>query len=117
MPDYMLLLHEKPTDFSAMSPDEIESVINEYIAWSEKTAALGKIRGGHKLRDEGGKHLNGFGDTFRVTDGPFIEANEVIGGVFLIAADDYDDAVATSSDCPHLKYGGRIELREIEPTQ
>ena len=52
----------------------------------------------------------------RVTDGPFIEAKEVIGGYFAIEAADYDEAVRLSSDCPHLKYGGRIELREIQPT-
>lgn len=116
MPNYMLLLHEQPSDFSQLSPEDIEAVIAEYVAWSNKLAAEGKIRGGEKLRDEGGKHLTGFGDDFRVTDGPFIEAKEVIGGYFAIEADDYDEAVRLSSDCPHLKYGGRIELREIQPT-
>lgn len=112
----MLILHEEPMDFSQMSPEDIEAVIGEYVAWSEKVAAAGKLVGGQKLKDEGGKHLSGFADGFRVTDGPYAEAKEVIGGFFTVAADDYDEAVKTSSDCPHLKYGGRIELREIQPT-
>jgi hypothetical protein len=112
----MLLLHEQPADFSQMSPADIEAVIAEYMAWSNNLAAQGKIRGGEKLCDEGGRHLRGFGDEFRVTDGPFVEAKEVIGGYFAIEAADYDEAVRLSSDCPHLKYGGWVELREIQPT-
>ena len=41
----------------------------------------------------------------------------MIGGLFTIKAADYDEAVEISKECPHLKYGGRVELREIEPTQ
>lgn len=116
MPDYLLLLHEQPSDFSQLSPKAIEAVIAEYVAWSQKLQEEGKFAGGQKLKDEGGRHLAGFGPEFRVTDGPFAEAKEVIGGFFAITATDYDEAVEISKECPHLKYGGRIELREIEPT-
>ena len=116
MPNYLLLLHEKPSDFSGLSPDAIQAVIAEYVAWSQKLASEGKLVGGQKLKDEGGKHLNGFGDDFRATDGPFAEAKEVIGGIFTIDAGSYDEAVEISKDCPHLKYGGWIEVREVEPT-
>jgi len=116
MPDYLLLLHERPSDFSGLSNEQIEAVISEYMAWSKKLGAEGKLVGGQKLRDEGGRHLSGYNGDFRVTDGPFAEAKEVIGGFFSITAADYDEAVEISKECPHLKYGGRIELREIEPT-
>ena len=116
MPNYLLLLHEQPSDFSSFSPDQIQAVIEEYTAWSQKLAGDGKLMGGQKLKDEGGRHLSGYNGDFRVTDGPFAEAKAVIGGFFSISAADYNDAVEISKDCPHLKYGGRIELREIEPT-
>jgi len=116
MPNYLLSHHEKPSDFSELSPDAIQAVIAEYVAWSQKVAGQGKLVGGQKLKDEGGKHLNGFGGEFRATDGPFAEAKEVIGGIFTITAEDYDEAVNISKDCPHLKYGGWIEVREVEPT-
>ena len=116
MPDYLLLLHERPSEFSGLSNEQIEAVISEYMAWSQKLGAEGKLVGGQKLRDEGGRHLSGYNGDFRVTDGPFAEAKEVIGGFFSITAADYDEAVEISKECPHLKYGGRIELREIEPT-
>ena len=116
MPNYLLLLHEQPSDFSQYSPEEIEAVIAEYIAWRKKLVADGRYVGSHKLRDEGGRNLTGYNGDFRVTDGPYTETKEVIGGFFSISAADYDEAVEISKDCPHLKYGGRIELREIEPT-
>ncbi len=117
MPNYLLILHEEPMDYSQLSPEQIEAVIGEYIAWSKKLEAEGKYAGGQKLKDEGGKLLSGIDAAFRVTDGPYAEAKEVIGGFFTITAADYDEAVSISKECPHLKFGGRIELREIEPTE
>ncbi|MGD9630174.1 MAG: YciI family protein [Pyrinomonadaceae bacterium] len=116
MANFILLLHEKPSDLSGLSPDEIQSVISEYVEWSQGLAADGKLAGGQKLKDDGGKHLAGTDGDFRVTDGPYAEAKEVIGGFFSINASDYNEAVRISKGCPHLKYGGRIELREVEPT-
>lgn len=117
MPNFMLLLHEQPADFSQFSAEEIEAVIGEYIAWRHQIEAAGHYVGGEKLSDEGGRHLSMNGDGIRVTDGPYTEAKEVIGGYFTISAADYDEAVKVASDCPHLKYGGRIELRRVEATE
>jgi hypothetical protein len=116
MPEYMLILHEEQNDFAELSAEAIQQVIEEYMAWSNAVAETGKMTGGQKLRDDGGRNLVLDGNGLRVTDGPFAEAKEVIGGFFTILADDYEDAVKIASTCPHLKYGGRIELREIEPT-
>ena len=117
MPNYMLLLHEEPMDYSQFSAEEIEAVIGEYVAWRHKVEADGKYVGGEKLKDSGGKRLAGYGAEFRVTDGPYTEAKEVIGGYFTISADNFDEAVKIAEGCPHLKFGGRIELRETEPTE
>ena len=51
----------------------------------------------------------------RVTDGPYSETKEVVGGYFTIEARDYEAALAECRDCPHLEYGGTIEVREVEP--
>ena len=48
-----------------------------------------------------------------VSDGPFVESREIVGGVYVLAARDYDEAVALLSDSPHLRFGS-IEIREIE---
>ena len=111
---YMLLLHDKTTSEMALSPEEIQAVIGEYMAWRDQLAAEGLLIGGEKLADEGGKHLKNVGGEIRVTDGPFAEVKEALGGYFAIKADDYEEAVEISKGCPHLKFGGWIELREID---
>jgi hypothetical protein len=113
----MLLLHESTTGFADLSAEDIQQIIGEYVAWSNSLAEQGKLVGGEKLKDEGGKSLTRQNGSLRVTDGPFAESKEVIGGYFTISAENYDEAVELAGTCPHLKFGGRIELREVEPTK
>ena len=70
---------------------------------------------GHKLRDGEGRVMRKDGGSLKVSDGPFAEAREVMGGLFVIEAANYAAAVEIARDCPHLDYG-TIELREIQPT-
>jgi hypothetical protein len=110
----MLLLHDDPAGFADRSPDEIQRIIGEYIAWRQRLESNGKFLGGEKLRDEGGRHLSLGGSAVRIVDGPYTEAKEIVGGYFLIDAASYEEAATLCCDCPHLKYGRRIELREID---
>src|SRR5215208_1818045 len=114
MAQFMMLLRENPAGFAEVSAQEMQAVIQEYLAWRKALTSRDQLRGGAKLRDEGGKRLAG-GPTPVVSDGPYAEAHEVIGGFFIVEAADYDAAVKLAGSCPHLKYG-TIELREIEPT-
>lgn len=114
MSQFMLLLHESPADFSNVSADDIQAIIQEYNAWRDQIEAEGRFAGGEKLKDEGGRHLKLHDGKLRVVDGPYAEAKEVMGGFFIIQAANYDEAVEVSKGCPHLKYGGWIELREID---
>ena len=114
MAQFILLLHEGPNDNDGMSPDEIQRMIQDYRSWMESLGTTGHAVGGQKLTDEGGRHLRGWGSEFSVTDGPWAEAKEVIGGFFHIKAADYDEAVKLSKSCPHLRYRGRIELRRVD---
>jgi len=115
MAQFMLLLHDDPADFADVSPAEIQRIIGEYTAWRERLEAEGRLVGGRKLKDEGGRHMRRVGGEVRVVDGPYAEAKEVLGGYFEIEAADYDEAIAISRECPHLRYGGRIELRQVDP--
>ncbi len=114
MPAYMLLLHENPADLQQPSPEALAAVIAESGAWAGKLAEAGRLVESHKLKDEPGRHLTGSGSDLAVVDGPFAETKELIGGYFVINADDYDHATELCRDCPHLTYGGRIELREVD---
>lgn len=112
MPKFMLILREDPATFAALSPTAMQAVIEEYSAWSRKLGAAGRLKGGEKLADEGGRRLATKAGRVVVTDGPFAEAKDVIGGFFTIEAADYAEAERLVADCPHVKYG-EIELRRV----
>lgn len=114
MAQYLLLLHESPSGLSRVSREEMGAIVAKYRAWGERLAAEGKLVSSHKLRDEGGRHLVLEGGRALVTDGPFAEAKEVLGGYFVVQASSYDEAVELAKSCPHLEYQGRIEVREID---
>lgn len=114
MPKFMLLLHERTTESSDLSPEEMQGIIQKYRDWSQQMGEAGKLVGGDKLTDDDGKVLRAGGGGVSVTDGPFAETKEVIGGYFQIQAADYDEAVEISKTCPHIAYGGSIEVRQVD---
>ncbi len=114
MGQFLLILHDEPADFEDFSPEQLQGVIAEYEAWRSELEAKGQLVGANKLCDEGGRVLTRVDDGVRVIDGPYAEAKEVIGGYFAVEADGYDSAIEIAKGCPHLTYGQRIELREID---
>jgi hypothetical protein len=114
MPKFVMLLHDSGTFPPDLGPDQIQAIIQRYVTWKQKVANGRKVDG-HKLTDGTGRVLRGSVGTPRVTDGPYAEAREVIGGIFIIEAGSYEEVVELSRDCPHLDFG-TIEIREVEPT-
>ena len=114
MAQFVLLLHESPAAAPDVSPEQIQKIIADYSAWRDRVEAEGRLVASNKLKDEGGRNLVQKNGSVRVVDGPYSEAKEVVGGYFVIRAADYDEAVEVSKGCPHLIYGGRIELRQLD---
>ncbi|MGZ8868090.1 MAG: YciI family protein [Thermoanaerobaculia bacterium] len=109
MPRFLLVLRDGEWNPEAMSPEEIQSVLSRYRTWVDR------VKGdGQKLRDNEGRVLrrNGSGK-ISVTDGPYAEAREVLGGFLVVEAPDYDAAVKLCEDSPHYQFG-TIEIRQIE---
>lgn len=113
MPKFMLLLYDDPSTFAEMSPGEMQQAIEKYIRWGTNLREAGVLLASDKLTDEAGKVMRGKGQV-RVTDGPYSETKEVLGGYYLIEAETYDRAVERARDCPHLEYGGTIEVRQVD---
>lgn len=114
MPNYILLLHEpKDSHLFQMSPAEMQVIISKYSAWRNKMAADGTVQGGNKLQDGTGRSLVQNAGKLTITDGPYPETKEIIGGFFVVKADSFDHAVELSKTCPHLEFG-RIEIRQTE---
>jgi hypothetical protein len=114
MAKYMLMLFDNPSDYANLSPQQLQDLVKEYGAWAGKMAKEGKLAGGEKLAEEGGKIIRGKGAKAVVTDGPFAESKEVLGGYFTINAASYDEAVTIARTCPHIVYGCATHVRRID---
>ena len=107
MPQYMLLLYDDPSYWRTVSPEEMQKAIEKDRAWTQKSVLH------RRLADDVGKVIRSpKGGKPRATDGPYSETKEVLGGIYLIEAKDYDEAVERTLDHPHLEHG-TIELRQL----
>ncbi len=113
MAEFVLFLYDDPSAFADVTPQDMQAVIKEYGAWAARMRDEGRFVHGQKLMDEGGRHLIPADGDVRVVDGPYSETKEIIGGFFQLKADSYDEAVAIAKTCPHVKYGAKIELRQV----
>jgi hypothetical protein len=114
MPQYIQLLYNNSSTLSSLSPEEMQTAVEKYMAWAQKPFT----KGGKRLTEDFGRTIRpGTGrpqaDKPRTTDGPYSEAKEVLGGFFVIEADNYDHAVELSLAHPHLEYDGVVEVRHI----
>jgi hypothetical protein len=94
-----------------MTPEEREEMIGKYMAWVKSLEPGGHLLSGEKLRDKQGRVLRRK-EKLVVTDGPYTETKEIVGGFWLIKADSYDHAVEIADGLPFGK--GALEIREIE---
>lgn len=92
------------------TPEEMEAMSKRWMDW------IGSIAAKDKLTDRGNR-LEHSGKVVRsngvVTNGPYSEIKESIGGYSLIKAPSYDEAVEIAKACPVLTVGGNVEVREI----
>lgn len=114
MKEYLLLYH---TDYNAMpqsTPEEMQAMMKRWMDWIGGIAAQNKlVDRGNRLQPTG-KVLKSNGT---LTNGPFAEIKESIGGYTMIRAASYEDAVEMAKGCPVLSVGGHVEVREIAPVQ
>ncbi|HEY3928324.1 MAG TPA: YciI family protein [Candidatus Koribacter sp.] len=113
MATFMILLYGDPKNWMTMSPEQMQQAMLKYWAWGKKMREQGRLLGSNKLTDGQGRVIRGKANP-RVTDGPFTEGKEFLGGYYMFTADSYDHAVELSRDHPQLEYGGTVEVREIE---
>ena len=108
MPQFMLALYDDPSRWPKLSPEEMQKAIEKYMAWGKRPYVVQ----GKRLGGDAGKVLKAANGKPRATDGPYSETKEVLGGIYLIEAADYDQAVERTLDHPHLEHG-TIELRQL----
>jgi hypothetical protein len=97
---------------TTLSPEQIQKLTEKYMNYIQGLRDKGHFIAGEPL-EETGKVLSGERGR-KVTDGPFTESKEAVGGYFLIRAKDLSEAVELSRDCPIFANGGEIEVRPIQ---
>ena len=110
---YMILIYGEERIWQDMTPEQAQTMYAEYMAYSQELAAAGAMRGGSELQPSSTAttlSLNK-GDVV-MTDGPYAETKEQLGGYFLIEAGNLDEALAWARKCPGIKTG-HLEVRPL----
>jgi hypothetical protein len=92
------------------SPADMQKQMEKWQSWMKGLAQKGHLKGGEPL-EEGGKVVRGKSKT--ITDGPFAETKDVVGGYLLVSAENLDHAVELSKGCPILEVDGTVEVRQV----
>lgn len=113
MPKFLMLARSDARAWEGISAEEGQRIVKQYVDWSDRMRAAGRLAGSNKLTDGDGRVLAGNGSRVEVKDGPYSETKEVVGGYWLLEAADFDEAVKLAKDSPHLRFG-TLEIRAIE---
>jgi hypothetical protein len=110
-PNAFMLIFRGTDWYQGLSPDQMQQVADQWMEWFHRLKAQGTVLAGDPLEPQG-KVVSGRNGRV-VSDGPFVESKETIGGYFLLKVADFDQAVAIARQCPGLPYGIRVEVRPV----
>jgi hypothetical protein len=98
--------------YTSASPEQRQKHLEKWVAWFKELGVKGHLKDlGHPLEGTG---MVVKGSQKIVTDGPYAEAKDVVGGYSLIEATDLAHAVEISKGCPILEVGGSVEVRPLQ---
>jgi hypothetical protein len=111
MKEFMLLFRQPSYDFSNTSKEEMQALTKKWQDWLGGIVSQGKFASnGSRLAREEGKVLKPGGV---ITDGPFVEIKEKLGGFIIIKAESLEEATTLAHGCPALDAKGSVEIRPI----
>ena len=109
MNEFLIVIHRDLTSKNpSPSPEQMKEALKSYQDWIAGIAAEYKLVGPPKKFDIDGRVIS---TAQKVHVGPYAEGKESIGGLFLIKAKNYDEAVEIAKGCPIIKYGAIVEVR------
>jgi hypothetical protein len=109
MKDFMFIFTNNP-NMPKATPEQMQANMQLWFAWIDKLKAKNIYAGGEALMP-GGKMVTG--KKALVTDGPFAESKEIVGGYFIVKANTLEEAAELAKDCPDLPHDGKVEVREV----
>jgi hypothetical protein len=107
---YALLIFPKPGSHEALPEDEYKPVNAEYFALREDPRCLG---GAHLQPGDTATTVRYGGAENLITDGPFADTKEVLGGYYVLDASDLDEALEFAQRIPAIRLGGAVEIRPL----
>lgn len=111
MKEFLFIFRGGDARQQQVSPESMQQHMQKWTAWMQKLAGENKMLAGQPLAGDG-KVIAG--KSKKITDGPYAEGKEMIGGYLLVKANDYAEAVEISMDCPGFELDGSVEVREIQ---
>ena len=110
MKDFMMLFHSEPDPNFEPTPAELQTEIKAWQDWIGGISAQGKLKSPGEALGFEGKTMHADG---AITDGPYAELKEIIGGYAIVTAESIDEAIKLAEGCPALSSGGKVEVRDI----
>ena len=113
MNEFLIAIHRDLTSKNpSPSPEQMKEALKPYQDWIAGIASDGKLVAPPKRWDVDGRVISSANE---VRQGPYAEGKESIGGLFLVKAKDYDEAVEIAKACPIIQYGAIVEVRMAIP--
>ncbi len=110
MKEFLLLFRQPDYDYSKATPEKMSDLTKRWQEWVEGIALQGKLVPGGKRLAQEGKVLKAGGI---ITDGPFVEVKEKLGGFIIVMAESLDEATTLAHGCPGIDEGGTVEIRPL----
>lgn len=95
------------------SPEQMQQQMQKWMAWMKALGEKGHLKDPGQPLEAAGKVVRGAASKRSVTDGPYTETKDIVGGYTLVLAKDLDEAVELSAGCPILEGSGSVEVRPV----
>ncbi|MCH5598153.1 YciI family protein [Niabella ginsengisoli] len=111
MNDFLFIFRRDENDIPKLSPEQMQEDTQKWIDWIGGIAAQNKLNNRGNRLERTGKVVKA--DNM-ITDGPYMELKEAIGGYIVVTAESLDEAAELAKGCPIFNYKGNVEVREIK---
>jgi hypothetical protein len=111
MASFMLIF--RGGDSHGDSPEQMQQHMQKWFAWFEGLTKAGVYQGQGAPLEASGKVVRGARKT--VSDGPFAESKDLVGGYAIVEAKDLEAAVEIARGCPTYEKDGAVEVRPVRP--
>lgn len=112
MTEFMMIFRNAFTPEVKPTEQQMQESVKQWQDWMGGIAAQGKFAGTNRLSSAGAKVVKA---NNVITDGPFMELKEIVGGYLIVKAESMAEALKLAEGCPVLNINGSVEVRQVIP--